>query len=349
VKAAGGKPKPPVYILAPHGSKGSLLAAALGRHPGLFAAPHLNLLAFDTVRQLVRFAKVPREVHSHGLVRMLSSMIVGEQSIDAAQAARRWLGRHDAKTTREVYGLIAEWLHPRRLVEYSPLYAYHRQVVERVVAAAPQATFIHLVRHPTTTAMEIARAAMQTIDAALGRYTQEDHYQPTLDILELADTAIDWQNDPVFDPQFLWYRAHHAITEVLESVPRARVIELRTEDLLADPEAALAGLCRRLRLPAEPDTLRRMLRTEEDGFAGPGPFGASRGVDWDFLADPGFPEPDPPATLAGELPWRRDGNGYQPEVIELAGRFGYGHGPGAAPLPVRAQHLSSMTASTTRQ
>src|SRR5213076_1421360 len=136
-------------------------------------------------------------------------------------------------------------------------------------------------------------------------------------------TAIDWQNDPVFDPQFLWYRAHTAIAEVLDGLPRSRVMRVRTEDLLAEPENTLGSICRRLRLEVTPDVLHDMQRTEEDIFAPPGPFGASRGVDWDVVVDPSFPEPDAPATLTDGLPWRGDGEGYRPEVIELAEKFGY--------------------------
>lgn len=322
----------PVLILAPIGSKGSLLAAALGRHPDLFAAPHLSLLAFENLRQFIRFAKVPHDVHIHGLVRMVSWLLVAEQSVEATQAARRWLGRHASAQASIVHRMIASSLHSKRLVEYSPLYVYHRRVLERVVAAAPNAMFIHLVRHPSATAMEIARAAVQTLDAALDRWTKQDPNQACLDIVELTDTAIDWQADPpVFDPQFLWFRAHTAIAEVLAGLPRRRVMRVRAEDLVTEPEATLTSICRRLRLPVTPDLLGEMLRTEEDTFARPGPFGAAGGVDWDFVTDPTFPRPDALAPTEGSLPWRGDGRGYCPEVIDLAEQLGYRSTGGLAP------------------
>jgi hypothetical protein len=334
------KPKEPVFILAPNGSKGSVLAAALGRHPRLFAAPHLNMLAFQTARQLLRFAKSPRDIHSHGLLRLLSSLLVAEQSIEGIQAARRWLARHGKIETPAVYRMLTTWLHPKRLVEYSPLYTYHRRVLERAVAAAPNATFIHLVRHPTATAIELAHAAAQTVDAVVGRFTNEDHNEPCLDIIELVDNAIVWQDEPVFDPQFLWYRAHSSIAAVLADLPRSRVMRVRTEDLLADPAETLASICRRLRLPVTSEVLTDMLRIKDDVFARPGPFGASRGSDWDLTVASTFPQPDPPASLRGSLPWRTDGLGYRPEVIELAEQFGYHAGGGLTPPALRFKPIS---------
>lgn len=322
--AGNGKTPEPVIILAPIGSKGSVLTAALGRHPELFAAPHMNLLAFETPAQFSRFAKAPRDVHIHGLFRLLSLLLAGERSIEGVQAANRWLARHQNLETRVVHRMIAGWLHPKRLVEYSPLYAHHSRVLARVVAAVPNATFIHLVRHPSATAMEIARAAMQTLTATANYWTAESSNQPSLDVIELTDTVVDWQADPpVFDAQFLWYRTHTSIAAALADLPRDQVIRVRAEDLLEKPQATLASICRRLGLPMTDELPTEMLRIEEDAFARPGPFGAAAGADLDFISDRIFPEPDALQPMAGELAWRGDGVGYRPEVIALAEELGY--------------------------
>jgi hypothetical protein len=225
VRRSNGKAAEPIFILAPIGSKGSLLAAALGRHPALFATPHLNLLAFENPRQFLRFARIPRDIHIHGLARLVSWMLVSEQSLEGTQAAQRWLMRRGGMESRALHQLIAAWAHPRRLVEYSPLYVYHSRVLERLIATVPDATFIHLVRHPTTTAMEIARAAAQTLNAAITHWTEHDPNTPSLDLLQLTDTTVDWQTDPpVFDPQFLWYRTHTSIASALAAVPGEQVL-----------------------------------------------------------------------------------------------------------------------------
>jgi hypothetical protein len=315
---------PPILILAPPGSKGSLLAAALGRHPDLFAAPHLNLLAFESTRQLLQFARVPRDVHVHGLVRMLSWLLVEEQSIEGVQAAYRWLAQRRESKTSVVYSAIRGRLQPMRLVEYSPLYSYHRAVIERVVAAAPDATFIHLIRHPTTTAGEIARAAAQSLKAAIGYWTNYDFDHPSMDLVQLTDTLIDWECDPpAFDPQYMWYRSHRSIVSVLAALPEEQVIRVRVEDLLGNPQTTLGSLCRALGARATRQAIGDMLRTEDSIFSGPGPYGSPGGVDFDFVAHPAFPEAEALPSMDGELPWRGDGGGYRSQVIALAGQFGY--------------------------
>ena len=98
-------------------------------------------------------------------------------------------------------------------------------------------------------------------------------------------------------------------------------------------------------MPAAAKIVRGMLHTEEDPFACLGPFGASRGIDWDLIIDPSLPPPDKPAVLSGGLPWRTDGQGYRPEVIELAEKFGYDSGGESKPAPDRLKIVPPLATS----
>jgi len=127
-----------------------------------------------------------------------------------------------------------------------------------------------------------------------------------------------------FDPQKSWYRLNKNICEFLQFVPDEQKLRLHGEEILANPDTVLREICSWLGLRQDDETIEMMKHPERSPYACFGPQNARFGNDHFFLADPVLrPARDITRSLNGPLSWRDDGQGFLPEVMELAERFAY--------------------------
>ncbi len=331
-------PPPPVLILASRESGGSRLAALLGAHPQLAGAPHLNLLAFPEPWQLRIYSTVPRDVHIHGLYRFVAETLLGEQTLQALQAARRWIGLREDAPSAALHAALRGLHAPRRLVDYSPLLVQSAAAMRRALAAVPGATVIHLVRHPLRHGHALRYPVWQTTMASMSYWADRALKPATMDVFEIGEHLVDWSATPVvFDPQFAWHR-EQANAAAVAAEADADWITLRDEDLAADPAGQTARLLARLGVADDRATVQAMLAAGPGPYAAPGPFDAPFGIDFEMLehgpatafAAPPVPVSDDPEA---PLPWRGDGEALLPPVVALARRFGYFSGRSVTSAP----------------
>jgi hypothetical protein len=174
-----------------------------------------------------------------------------------------------------------------------------------MLEAFPNARFLHLVRHPVGQ----CKSLMAINEGAFA----------------IKVEAIEFREDVcVLEPQIAWYDLNLNILEFLESVPAEQQIRMRGEDIMGNPQKYLADIARWAGLRSDPDAIDEMMHPERSPFACFGPINALFGNDPNFLAGPTF-RPNKPKTpsLYDPVPWRDDGKGLYPEVIELAQSFGY--------------------------
>lgn len=323
---------PPVLILASRGSQGSFLASLLGAHPALVAAPHLNLLPFEECWQYLTYCTVPRDTNLHGTLRFIAQQLLGEQTMQSVQAARRWMNIRREAPIEQVYAEIANLVAPGRLVDYSPLHAQNLEVMRRVTGKLPEAPVIHLVANPKTQAETLCPAVWQTINRSLGFWSEWGANHPCMDPYEIGEQLVDWStHPPVFDPQFAWYRTQNAARQLFCELPEERAIRVSAEDLLGDPAAVLQTVLPRLGLECDAGIIRTMLGDQDTCFTRPGPFASALGVDYEMVGKSvadvaGRALPTQVIDRQAPLVWRGDADVFMPEVVDLAAEFGYAVG-----------------------
>ncbi|MDP3340271.1 hypothetical protein [Frigidibacter sp.] len=296
---------PPVFVLAAPGVPGQTLVAALGRNPGAYDLPECNLELSGTVDNLLREMTGMRQGQLHGLLRSLSHLLVGEQSMASVEMARRWLTRHMHLPTGAVAQRLAAMIAPRRMVAPVTSALFEPGGTERLLATFPDADFVHLQMHPVAQ----GRAVMGQSGGAAAM---------------LMGAVDDSVSPPMPDAQELWAMAEAGVAVFRAGVAPSRFHALRVEDLAAGPALALAGLAGALALPADAAAVARMLRPEDSAFAGPGPFGAHLAGDVLDLAALRAAVPAAGAvSLKGPLPWRPDGGGLRPALRDQAMAMGY--------------------------
>jgi len=277
----------------------------IGQHPRCYGMPELNLFLEDTIGELIESLAGYKQIQLHGLLRAVSQLYGGEQTIVSLDMARRWLVRRYSRSTRDVYREIGGGVAPLRVVDKSPAYAARPEHLDRLGEAFPEACYVHLLRHPRgqgESIMRIAKGAMAV----------------------LADSIDDETDPPTIDPQIAWCNVQENILGFLSNVPAERQLTVRGEDLLNDPLNGLRSICAWLGAEEDDTALAAMLHPEDSPYAGLGPVGAHLGNDINFLKSPTYrPQEVVMPSLDGPLTWRSDGKGFSERTLRLAYRLGY--------------------------
>ncbi|MGK7888372.1 MAG: alpha/beta fold hydrolase, partial [Leptolyngbyaceae cyanobacterium] len=214
-----------VFILSSPRSGSTLLRVMLAGHSRLFATPELHLLPFDTMTE--RQQQLGDAHLSEGLERSLMELHQWDSSTSHAQV-QQWLDQN--LSIAEVYANLQASTAHRLLVDKSPTYAMHRPTLDRAESLFENAKYIHLVRHPYAVVESFVRMRM---DKLLGIATTNPY--------ELAER--------------IWSQSNQNILDFAQTVDRDRYHQLRYEDLVRDPSAALSQLCEFLDIDLEPALL----------------------------------------------------------------------------------------------
>jgi hypothetical protein len=293
----------PVFILCTARSCSSVITTMLGRNPDLFGLPELKLFAYETIGELD--ASLPSGLRrrgtahrSPGLVRAIAELIFGEQSPHAAGDALAWLTERSDWTGAEVLDLVQACAAPRAIVEKSPESAVVPDALERLADAYPRARYLHLTRHPNSTARSLAAHWARTMPSA------------ALEDAELE--GLTW-----------WLVVNERIGRSGAALPADRFLLVRAEDALNDPDGRLRRIARWLGVRDDDDAVAAMRHPEDSPFAGFGPAGVEGGHDHGFLRSPA-----PRATLLPAAVLPRAHGALDPElwagIVALSAELGYG-------------------------
>ncbi|MBK1689010.1 sulfotransferase family protein [Rubrivivax gelatinosus] len=298
----------PLFLLAPPRSYTSLMNAMLGQHPQCFGLPELCL--FNVERLVDLWVRSTDEMGSeaktrHGLLRAVAEIYGGEQTMDSVRMATHWCAARQNLTSGEIYRELVDKIDPLIAVEKSPAYTVDIQRLLRIREAFPDARYLHLTRHPVGQ----CKSVMSLYEGTFALFVN----------------SIDFLDDrAIVEPQFAWYDLNINILNFLDTIPAERQMRIRGEDVMNDPPKFLGMICRWLGIRDDADALDDMMHPERSPFACFGPLDALFGNDPNFLSGPTFrPHKVKVPPLDKPVPWREDGQGLKPEVVELAREFGY--------------------------
>lgn len=216
---------PAVFLLSAPRSGSTLLRAMLAGHPRLFCPPELHLLPFNTMSE--REKAISQTGLEKGLPRALRALY-GLEDTAAMALAERW--REDNMPVWEVYRQLQERAAPRVLVDKSPTYAAAREILARAEEMFESPRYVFLMRHPFAVIESFVHSGME-------RY--------------LATRA----DDPYATAEIVWAVCNYNLHLFLEKIPVARKHRVRFEDLTAEPEKTLEGICAFLGVPFAPEIL----------------------------------------------------------------------------------------------
>ncbi|MEM7155176.1 MAG: sulfotransferase [Myxococcota bacterium] len=298
----------PLFLLAPPRSYTSLINAMLGQHPEAFGLPELCLFNGRRLKDL--WTRETDEISDNtrarqGILRAVAEIYGGEQTKATVTMASHWAAAREDMPVGEVYRELVAKIDPLIPVEKSPAYTI---ALERMLAmdeAFPEARYLHLTRHPVGQ----CKSVMKMNWGAFALYVNSMEFQ--------GDRAV-------IEPQYAWYDLNINILNFLDIIPEHRKLRVRGEDIMSDPPRQLAKICRWLAIRDDEQAVDDMMHPERSPFACFGPLTAMFGNDPNFLRGPTFrPHKVKVPRLDQPVPWRDDGEGLHPRVVELAQEFGY--------------------------
>ncbi len=286
----------PLIILSTLQSHACLVGAMLGRHPGLQDLPPTNLWVAETVD-----AWLALEAEHHqamqGLIYALAQGLAHTQSEKGLKQARAWLDQRRNWHVDQVYALLAEQAGEKMLVDASPWLPLRPEYLERLVRMHPEASFLHLTRHPATCLPAMTENPQDYQDAGA----------------LIGERRID--------PEDLWVRAHQNITSFCEALPPGQCMLLKAEDLLGAPELYLGQIAEWLGISMTGRSVKAMLQPERSPYGGLYPEGVDLAEARQTL--PARPKGRGKASAAlADIQWSA-GRGFAKPTLKLAKQFGY--------------------------
>lgn len=210
ISAEQGPPAP--FIVGVNRSGTTLLRLMLDSHPQLTIPPETHF-----VPEMIRLSRRDNITRKRLLKAATSHPRWGDFGLDSDELLRRLQALKPltpADAIRTFYAMYAEKEGKPRWGDKTPRYM---RAMPRIERALPEARFIHLIRDGRDVALSQAERAL-------------DQEQP-----ELTEVAERWQR------RIRTAREHSA---ELDSY-----LEVRYEDLVSDPEAALGEICAFIELP----------------------------------------------------------------------------------------------------
>jgi len=215
-----------VFILSSPRAGSTLLRSMLAGHPQLFSPPELHLLNFENMQQ--RNDQLDDSYMGEGLQRAF--MELHQQNADESVLHINQLVA-DGKAIKDVYSELQSALGSQMLVDKSPGYAMSIDALNRAEALFDKPKYIHLVRHPYAVIESFTRLRMEKL---LWLENENSH--------EFAEG--------------LWYQANYNINQFFSTaVSSDRALQVRYEDLVAEPEITAKRICAFLELDYSPEFL----------------------------------------------------------------------------------------------
>lgn len=304
----------PLFILAPPRSFTSVICGMVGQHPEMYSLPEVNLFAADDYEGLGRLYKM-RPGFSHGLLRAIAELGLGEQTEENIDVAKKWLEENKNVSGGAIYNDLVEWGGSRRLVDKSPIYVYSLETLNRMKQAFPSASYLHLVRHPRATCDSIYKLR-EVVKEGLDK----------MRVGEMAKKLVKKRYErmaQINDPDDLWLKPHLRIIEFLEGVDESQHMQINGEDFMTNPDDYLLKLSEWLGISTDSEALAAMKHPERSPYACYGPPNAKLGNDPSYLEGPALREYKPRECTLEKASEDGDDMTFSEDLMQCAMHFGY--------------------------
>lgn len=296
----------PIWLLSAPFSGSAWAAGCLHQHPQLFALPQLDLLLADTVGDALKVFELSQGTHGQGLRRTIAALQFDRHDNRGINQANTWLAEHADWTCAQLLEHLARIVAPRRLVIPDDDAALRAIAWRRIHKISATPMLLHLTRHPWSQG------------TLLYQWASEHVFVP----LDYKDHSFI---PPQTEPQLPWFAANRNLLNWRAQMPAKQSLQMRSEDVENNHPAIWSGLCAWLNIEHSSAIEHAMFNPASWPFAQPGPSLAPAGLGAEAHAK--FSHETLNAAeqmrLDGALPWRADGQGFNPEVRALAEQFGY--------------------------
>jgi NAD(P)-dependent dehydrogenase (short-subunit alcohol dehydrogenase family)/acyl carrier protein len=301
-QAAQGKNPSMVFVHSSPRAGSTLFRVMLAGHPQLFCPPEVNLLFFDNLQEWRQNIGFGHEMEwTTGGLQWAFMELLGIDSAAGQALIDKMLS--DNVSAQHVYGRLQELCRPRLLVDKTPSYSLDLETIWRAEAMFDAPKYIYLYRHPYPVMESILRVRFDRL------------FGPSL----FGEVEVD----PYVVAETVWALSNRNLLTFFERIGRERCLWVRYEELVAQPEKVMTGVCAFLGIPFDERVLA--------------PYDGKRERMMGGLGDPNLLQHNRIEPDLGEawkrIKWPRP---LDPSTRELVTRLGY-EVPEVAPPPPRRE------------
>jgi hypothetical protein len=209
----------------------------LAGHPEIFATSELHLLEFNTMAERKAAFTGKYNLWLEGLIRTVMEI----RKCKLEEAIQRL---EDLETrnlhSKQVYGLLQEWLGGKLLVEKTPAYGLDLETLKRAEEDFENPLYIHLVRHPQAMVRSFEKNHLDQV------YFRYEHSFSGRELGELY-----------------WLMVNQNALEFLKTVPGHRKVLIRFEDLVTRPGEVMQQLSHTFGIGFHPDMVEPYKNTDK--------------------------------------------------------------------------------------
>ena len=255
----------PLIILSPPRSFSSVVSTMIGQHPQMYGFPELYLFSFDTVGEIANAVKGKGEKPSFpGIIRTIAQEQYGVQTTENNIKAVEWLRERSHWSTEKLFNYLLDLVSPKIGVEKTPATVKKTRWLERAYAIFPQAYFLHLTRHPVSSAKSVEEFV-----------TNKAKNKKRVSMLQSS-----------LDGLLTWFYLHRNILSFTQTLPVGQTMRIKGENLLSQPDVYLPQIAQWLGLRTDTEAIEAMKHPENSPYAYVGSFPARGGNDVKFMRNP---------------------------------------------------------------
>lgn len=261
----------PLFILSPPRSFSSLISSIIGQHPEMHAFPELQVFGMENLLDMmIRNQESLNRLASPGSIRSLAEVHEQQQTNESCARAWLWIQKHAYMSPVEFFDYLRKQIDPLIAVEKTPINTLKVSRLRDIIAAYPNAKFLHLTR------------------SVIGNHKSLKEYLAEKDKFAIARSS----SKPLTKilarqyPASIWYLSHRNILTVRPIIKTGNYLRIKGEDLLNSPFTILRNFCQWMGIDSSLSCIEAMLRPHESPYACIGPRIAHGGNDAKFMRQP---------------------------------------------------------------
>lgn len=262
--------KEPLFLLSPPRSFSSLISSIVGQHPALHAFPELQVFGRDSLLDMmIHNQEYLNRLASPGSIRAIAQAHEQKQTNESCTRAWLWIQKNSDLTAVDFFNYLRKQIEPQIAVEKSPINTLRISRLRQIIAAYPNAKFLHLTRSVKGNAKSLKEFLADKKNAS----------PISVDPLSAKSLSRNY-------PASIWLISHRNVLAIKPMIKPENYLRMKGEDVLNNPFKMLKNFCEWMEIDSSPSSIEAMMRPHESPYAYVGPRIAYGGNDGKFMRQP---------------------------------------------------------------
>jgi hypothetical protein len=242
----------------------------IGQHPVLHAFPELQVFGRESLLDMmIHNQENLNRLASPGSIRAIAQVHEEKQTNESCTRAWLWIQKNSDMTAVDFFNYLRKQIEPKIAVEKSPINTLRISRLRQIIAAYPNAKFLHLTRSVKGNAK------------SLKEFLADKNNATPIGVDPLSAKSLSRNY-----PASIWLISHRNVLTIKPMIKPENYLRMKGEDLLNNPLKMLENFCEWMEIDSSASSIGAMMRPHESRYAYVGPRIAYGGNDGKFMRQP---------------------------------------------------------------